>query len=236
MPRRGKKYLEVKKKLDSTRRYGIREALEFLQQNKIAKFDETFELAVKLGIDPRQSDQQVRSSVVLPNGLGKKVTVVVIAKGEKQIEAREAGADYVGGEDLVEKIKGGWLDFDAVIATPDMMKDVSKVGRILGPRGMMPNAKVGTATFDVAKAVRDTKAGKVEFRANKQAVVHAPFGKVSFETDKLYENLLTLLEALQKAKPTAAKGAYFRSVALSTTMGPGIKIDIASVREALESK
>lgn len=231
MPKRGKKYLNVKDKLDQVKRYGMREAIEFLQKNSYAKFDETIDVAVKLGIDPRQSEQQVRGSIVLPHGLGKKVTIVVIAKGEKQIEAKNAGADVVGAEDVVERIKSGWLDFDVVIATPDMMKEVSKVGRVLGPRGMMPNAKVGTATFDVEAAVRDSKAGNVQFRANKQAVVHAPVGKSSFETDKLFDNIVALIDALQKSKPTVAKGTYFRSIAVSSTMGPGIKIDVAELRE-----
>ncbi len=234
MPKNGKKYLNVKDKLVKDQRYGMREAIEFIKSNVFTKFDETFDVAVKLGIDPRHSDQQVRGSVVLPNGLGKKVTVVVIAKGEKQMEAKSAGADLVGSEDVIEKIKSGWLDFDTVIATPDMMRDVSKIGRILGPRGMMPNAKVGTATFDVENAVKEAKAGKVQYRANKQAVIHAPFGKSSFEAEKLFENVVSLIDAIQKAKPVVAKGTYFRSVSISSTMGPGVKIDVSSLADYIK--
>ncbi len=234
MSKSGKKYLNVKDKLVKDKRYDMREAIEFIKNNVFTKFDETIDVAVKLGIDPRHSDQQVRGSIVLPNGLGKKITVVVIAKGEKQMEAKSAGADLVGSDDVIEKIKSGWLDFDTVIATPDMMRDVSKIGRILGPRGMMPNAKVGTATFDVEGAVKDAKAGKVQYRVNKQSVIHAPFGKCTFEAEKLFENVVSLIDAIQKAKPVVAKGTYFRSISISSTMGPGLKIDVSSLSEHIK--
>ncbi|NLC38384.1 MAG: 50S ribosomal protein L1, partial [Clostridia bacterium] len=190
-----------------------------------AKFDETVEVSARLGVDPRHADQQVRGTVVLPHGTGKTRTVLVFAKGEKLQEAEEAGADFVGGEELVEKIQGGWLGFDVAIATPDMMGVVGKLGRILGPRGLMPNPKTGTVTFDLSKAVKEVKAGKIEYRVDKTAIVHAPIGKVSFDLDKLEENFHALLEALIKARPSAAKGQYLRSVVVSSTMGPGVKIN-----------
>ncbi|MDI9451021.1 MAG: 50S ribosomal protein L1 [Limnochordia bacterium] len=225
MAEHGKRYQEVAKLVDKTHLYSVDEALELVKKCASAKFDETVEVALKIGVDPRHADQQVRGTVVLPHGTGRDVTVLVFAKGEKAKEAQEAGADHVGAEELVEKIQGGWLDFDVAIATPDMMGVVGKLGRVLGPRGLMPNPKTGTVTFEVADAVRDAKAGKVEFRVNKEAGIHVPIGKVSFEQDKLRENFLALLGAVVRAKPAAAKGTYLRKVAVSATMGPGIRIN-----------
>jgi large subunit ribosomal protein L1 len=199
-----------------------------------AKFDETVDLAVRLGVDPRHADQMVRGTVVLPNGLGKEVKVLVFAKGEKEKEAQEAGADFVGNDDLVEKIQEGWFGFDKAVATPDVMGSVGKIGRLLGPRGLMPNAKTGTVTFEVAKAVQELKAGKIDFRVEKAGIVHAPMGKVSFGKEKLTQNIAAFIETILRLKPPAAKGTYLRSIALSTTMGPGIKIDAASVKDFSE--
>ncbi len=233
MPKRGKKYRKALEKIDRMRRYSLDEALELIKEIHYASFDETVDLAVRLGVDPRKSDEMVRGSVVLPHGTGKDVRVLVFAKGEKIKEAEEAGADFVGGEELVEKIKGGWLEFDKAIATPDMMGQVGKIGRILGPRGLMPNPKVGTVTFDVAKAVKEMKAGRVEFRVDKAGNIHTAVGKISFDGKTLRENILTLLDALQKAKPPAAKGAYFKSWAISTTMSPGIRLDTSQIPELI---
>lgn len=234
MARRGKKYIEAKKKVDRTRRYDLREAVQMLPELSYANFDETVDLAVRLGVDPRKPDQMVRGSVVLPHGTGKRVKVLVFAKGEKEKEAREAGADYVGAEELVEKIqKEGWLDFDRAVATPDMMKVVSRLGKILGPRGLMPSAKVGTVTFDVAKAVKEIKGGRVEYKVDKAGNLHVPVGKVSFGPDKLLENIMTVLDSIIRAKPATSKGTYLKSIALSTTMGPGIKVDPNSIRNVL---
>src|SRR5512136_1213836 len=230
-----KKYVEARKKIDREKRYEMDEALELLPQVKYAKFDETVELALRLGVDPRHADQMVRGSVALPNGLGKKVRVLVFAKGQKEKEAEEAGAEFVGAEDLIEKVQKGWLDFDKAIATPDVMGMVSKLGKILGPRGLMPNPKVGTVTFDLEKAIREIKAGKVEFKVEKAGVVHVPVGKVSFGFSQVLENTRTLLEVILRAKPPTSKGIYLRSIALSTTMGPGIKIDPLDVRSVLKS-
>jgi large subunit ribosomal protein L1 len=224
-----KKMKDAKSKVDRMQAYGIDEALTLVKGTSFAKFDETVDVAVRLGVDPRHADQMVRGAVVLPNGLGKDVRVLVFAKGEKEKEARDAGADYVGAEDLVAKIQEGWFDFDTAIATPDMMGVVGKIGKLLGPRGLMPNPKVGTVTFDVGRAVQESKAGKVEFRVEKAGIVHAPVGKVSFDADKLRGNLLALVEALVKAKPSAAKGNYLRKITISSTMGPGIKLDLTEV-------
>ena len=230
----GKKYREAAKQIDPEKRYTLDEALKIVAANKIAKFDETVELAVRLNVDPRQADQNVRGTVVLPNGTGKVSRVLVLAKGDKEREAREAGADFVGGEDLIKRIQEeNWLDFDRVIATPDMMGQVGRIGKILGPRGLMPNPKVGTVTFDVAKAVGEVKAGKVDYRVDKAGVVHARIGKVSFGEGKLLENANSLLGAILRAKPASAKGNYVRSVALSSTMGPGVKIDTASAARVI---
>jgi len=230
MARRGKKYLEAAKKIVAGKRYPFSEALDLVVAVKRAKFDETVAAAIRLGVNPAHADQMVRGSVVLPNGLGKSVRVLVFAKGEKEKEALEAGADVVGSEEVVEKIKGGWLEFDRVIATPDMMASVGKLGKILGPRGLMPNPKVGTVTFDVARTVQELKAGKVEFRVEKAGIVHCPIGKASFGADKLKENFLALIEMIIKLKPASSKGIYIRSLSLSTVMGPGVKVDPLSIK------
>ncbi|MBO8169377.1 MAG: 50S ribosomal protein L1 [Thermoanaerobacteraceae bacterium] len=226
MPKRGKKYLEAVKKVDRSKLYDPEEAIKLVKETAPANFDETVEVAVKLGVDPRHADQQVRGTVVLPHGTGKTQRVLVFAKGEKAKEAEEVGADYVGAEELAEKIQGGWLDFDVAIATPDMMSVVGKLGRILGPRGMMPNPKAGTVTNDIKRAVEEVKAGKIEYRVDKAGIIHAPIGKVSFDDEKLQENFKTLIDALVKARPAAAKGQYMRSITLSSTMGPGIKVNL----------
>jgi large subunit ribosomal protein L1 len=229
----GKKYREISKQIDRARRYPLEEAIRLVAANKIAKFDETVEMAVRLNVDPRQADQNVRGTVVLPNGTGRVARVLVLAKGEKEREAREAGADYVGGEDLIKRIQEeNWLDFDRVIATPDIMGAVGRIGKILGPRGLMPNPRVGTVTFDVAKAVAEVKAGKVDYRVDKAGVIHAPIGKLSFGEAKLMENAHALLAAIVRSKPSSAKGNYIKSVAVSSTMGPGVKIDPSATRGA----
>lgn len=221
----GKKYKAVYQKVDKTKEYGALEAVEFLKTNSTVKFNETVEIAVMLGVDPRKSDQAVRGAAVLPHGLGKTVRVLVFAQGEKETEAMDAGADYVGGEDMAEKIKGGWLDFDAVVATPDMMKVVGKLGKILGTRGLMPNPKVGTVTMDVKKAVEELKKGRVSFRVEKGAILHAPLGKLSFPAQSIIENAKAFLDAVIKVKPSAAKGQYIKKISLSSTMGQGIKVN-----------
>jgi large subunit ribosomal protein L1 len=228
MPKQGKKFQAASKQVER-RPYNLNEAVPLVQKVKFAKFDETVELHLRLGVDPKHADQMVRGTVVLPNGLGKKKTVLVIASGDKQREAQEAGADYVGGDDMVAKIQGeNWTDFDAVIATPDMMRSVGKLGKVLGPRGLMPNPKTGTVTMDIAQAVKEVKAGKVEFRVDKTGVIHVPVGKVSFETGKLLENASSLIQAVIKAKPAAAKGKYVKSVTICSTMGPGVHLDVTS--------
>ena len=235
MARRSRRYREVLAKVDRTKRYTFEEAVKLALETATAKFDETVEVAVNLGVDPRHADQMVRGSVLLPHGTGKSVKVLVFAKGDKAKEALEAGADYVGDEDLIKKIQEEeWLDFDKAIATPDMMPQVSKLGKILGPRGLMPSAKTGTVTFDVAKAVRDIKAGKVDFKVDRGGVVHAPIGKVSFGEKKLLENLAAFMDALIKAKPPGAKGQYIKGITISTTMGPGIKVDVNDIRNLLQ--
>ncbi|MGD9016639.1 MAG: 50S ribosomal protein L1 [Desulfobacterales bacterium] len=231
MPKRGKKYKESREKLKTAMPENFTEAVQMVIASSYAKFDETVDVAVRLGVDPRHADQMVRGTVVLPNGLGKDVKVLVFAKGEKEKEAQEAGADYIGNDDLVEKIKEGWFGFDKAVATPDMMGTVGKIGRLLGPRGLMPNAKTGTVTFDVAKAVNELKAGKIDFRVEKAGIVHAPMGKVSFGAEKLMQNITAFLEMILRLKPAASKGAYVKGVAISTTMGPGIKLDLAHVKE-----
>jgi len=223
--KQGKKYLSAAQQV-KPQPYALEEAVPLVQKVKFAKFNETVELHMKLGVDPKHADQMVRGTVVLPNGLGKSKKVLVIASGDKLREAEEAGADLVGGEDMVAKIQGGWTDFDAVIATPDMMRSVGRLGKVLGPRGLMPNPKTGTVTMDVAKAVRETKAGKVEFRVDKTGIIHASVGKTGSATDKLHENALTLIQAVVKAKPAAAKGKYVKSVTICSTMGPGVKLDV----------
>ena len=232
MPKRGKNYQESLKLVDRNKLYDTIDAIELVQQTAKAKFDETIELSVRLGVDPRHADQQVRGAVVLPHGTGKTRKVLVIAKGDKVKEAEEAGADFVGGEEMVAKIQTeGWLEFDVVVATPDMMGVVGKIGRVLGPKGLMPNPKSGTVTFDIAKAVNEIKAGKVEYRVDKASIVHVPIGKVSFGTEKLKENFQALVEALIKAKPAAAKGKYLRTVTVASTMGPGVKINPGKLSE-----
>lgn len=226
----GKKLEAVLEKLDLQREYTFEEAIDILKENSFTKFDQTVEMAVNLGIDPRKSDQNVRNTVVLPHGTGKEVRVLVFAKGEKEKEATEAGADYVGAEDLIEKIQQGWLEFDRAIATPDMMGQVGKLGKILGPRGLMPNPKLGTVTFDVAKAVKEAKAGKIEYRNDKGGVVHVPIGKLSFDREKLVENAIAVLKSIVRAKPPTSKGKYIKKVYLSSTMGPGLKIDISKLK------
>jgi large subunit ribosomal protein L1 len=235
MATRGKKYLEAKAKVDRSKRYELENGVKLLLESAYAKFDEGVDLAIRLGVDPKKADQMVRGTVVLPHGTGKKVRVLVFAKGQKEKEALDAGANFVGGEDLIEKISKGWLEFDKAIATPDMMGLVSKLGKILGPRGLMPNPKVGTVTFDLERAVKEIKAGKVEFKVEKAGVIHVPVGKVSFGFGQLLENIKTLLEVIVRAKPPTSKGIYLRSIALSTTMGPGIKIDPLDVRGLLKS-
>jgi len=233
MAKRGKRYREAAAKVDRNRRYPFTEAVELALQTASSKFDETLDAAVALGVNPRHADQMVRGAVVLPHGLGKTVRVLVFAKGEKENEALEAGADYVGAEDLIERIKGGWLEFDKAVATPDLMGQVGKIGKILGPRGLMPNVKVGTVTFEVAKAVNELKGGKVEFRVDRAGVIHAPVGKASFGAEKLLQNLASLMEALVRLKPATSKGAYMKGIYLSTTMGPGIPVDSSDVKNLL---
>lgn len=230
----GKNIKNAKEQVDRSKLYGIDEALELLKKSAFAKFDETVDVSVRLGVDPRKADQMVRGAVVLPNGLGKSVRVLVFAKGDKAQEAEAAGADYVGADDLAEKIQGGWFDFDTAIASPDMMGVVGKIGRVLGPRGLMPNPKVGTVTMDIGRAVQEAKSGKIEYRVEKAGIVHAPVGKVSFEADKLKENILSLLDVLIKAKPSTAKGTYLKKISLSSTMGAGINLDIPQVQALIK--
>jgi len=230
--KRGKKYLEKEKLIDKSMLYDSNEAVELVTKTSIAKFDETVEAHIRLGVDSRHADQQVRGAVVLPHGTGKTVRVLVFAKGDRAAEAEKAGADFVGAEDMVAKIQGeNWFDFDIIVATPDMMGLVGRLGRLLGPKGLMPNPKAGTVTMDVAKAVNDIKAGKIEYRLDKTNIIHVPVGKVSFGKDKLFENFQTLMSAIIKAKPSATKGQYIKSVVLSTTMGPGIKVNQAKIVE-----
>lgn len=229
MGKKGKRYQEVSKLVDRQTLYGPEEAIELVKQTAKSKFDETIEAHVRLGVDPRHADQQVRGAVLLPNGTGKTVRVAVFAKGEKADEAAKAGADVVGAEDLAEKVQGGWMDFDVAVATPDMMAVVGRLGRILGPRGLMPNPKAGTVTFEIGKAVQEIKAGKVEYRVDKAGIVHVPIGKASFDSKALSQNFRALMDRLIKAKPAAAKGQYLKSVALSSTMGPGIRLNPTAV-------
>ncbi|MFK3939286.1 50S ribosomal protein L1 [Alkalihalobacillus sp. NPDC078783] len=229
MAKKGKKYQEALKLVDKDTSYSPAEAIELVKKTATAKFDESVEVAVRLGVDPKKADQQIRGAVVLPNGTGKTQRVLVFAKGEKAKEAEAAGADFVGEEDFINKINQGWFDFDVIVATPDMMAQVGKLGRVLGPKGLMPNPKTGTVTFDVTKAVNEIKAGKVEYRVEKSGNVHVPIGKVSFEDDKLVENFKTIVDTLLKAKPSAAKGTYMRNVSIASTMGPGIRVNVSSL-------
>ncbi len=233
MAKRSKRYLAMLEKVDKTKLYGLREAVELLRELPPAKFDETVEMHIRLNVDPRHADQQVRGPVSLPHGTGQEKRVLVIASGEKVKEAEEAGADFVGGEDIVQKIEGGWLDFDAVIATPDMMRVVGRLGRILGPRGLMPSAKTGTVTFDIADAVKEIKAGRIEFRVDRYGIIHAGIGKISFSADMLFDNAKVLLRAVLRARPAAVKGQYVRSLAMASTMGVGIKIDPARAQKEI---
>ena len=233
MRKTGKKFTAARKQIPE-RQHTLEDAVPLMQKVKFAKFDETVEIALRLGVDPKHADQMVRGTVVLPHGLGKTKRVLAIAGSDKQKDAQDAGADFVGGEELVEKIQGGWMDFDAVVATPDMMRAVGKLGKVLGPRGLMPNPKTGTVTPDIAKAVREIKAGKVEFRVDKTGIVHAPIGKVSFETQNLVDNAHALVDSVVRAKPPAAKGKYLKSVTMSSTMGPGIVIDTSHVTEVVK--
>jgi large subunit ribosomal protein L1 len=225
MAKKGKNYQEAVKLIDRDTAYEIAEAIDLVKKTSSAKFDETVEVAARLGVDPKKADQQIRGAVVLPHGTGRTQRVIVFAKGEKAKEAEAAGADHVGEEDLINKINQGWFDFDVIVATPDMMAQVGKLGRVLGPKGLMPNPKTGTVTFEVGKAVQEIKAGKVEYRVDKQSNIHVPIGKVSFDAEKLVENFATIMDTLMKAKPAAAKGTYMRNVAISSTMGPGIKVN-----------
>ena len=234
MPKWGKKYRESRRKVDATAKLSISEAVQIAIDTSYAKFDETVDVAVRLGVDPRHADQMVRGTLVLPNGLGKEVKVLVFAKGEKEKEATDEGADFVGNDDLIEKIKGGWLGFDKAVATPDMMGSVGKIGKLLGPRGLMPNAKTGTVTFDVARAVKELKAGKIDFKVEKAGIVHVPMGKVSFGVEKIVQNASAFLETIIRLKPASSKGTYLKSIAISTTMGPGIKIDAASIKDLVK--
>ncbi|MDQ0247662.1 large subunit ribosomal protein L1 [Bacillus fengqiuensis] len=228
MAKRGKKYVEAAKLVDRTQAYAVAEAIELVKKTNNAKFDATVEVAFRLGVDPKKADQQIRGAVVLPHGTGKVQRVLVFAKGEKAKEAEAAGADYVGDADYINKIQQGWFEFDVIVATPDMMGEVGKLGRVLGPKGLMPNPKTGTVTFDVTKAVNEIKAGKVEYRVDKAGNIHVPIGKVSFDNEKLIENFATIHETMLKVKPSAAKGTYMKNVAVTSTMGPGIKVDPAT--------
>jgi len=234
MSKRGKKYSECKKKIDSEDVGSFNDAVKMTLESSFAKFDETVDLAVRLGIDPRHADQMVRGSVVLPHGTGKDVKVAVFAKGEKEKEATDAGADFVGNDDLIEKIKGGWFGFDKAVATPDMMGSVGKIGKLLGPRGLMPNAKTGTVTFDLTRAIQDLKAGKIDFRVEKAGIVHVPMGKVSFGVDKIVQNMAAFFDTIMRLKPASSKGTYLKGIAISTTMGPGLKIDSTLVKDLLK--
>ena len=233
MPKRGKKYLEVSNNIGPEKQ-SVSDAVKVAIDSSFTKFDETVDVALRLGVDPRHADQMVRGTVVLPNGIGKEVKVLVFAKGEKESEAQEAGADFVGNDDLIEKIKEGWFGFDKAVATPDIMGSVGKIGKLLGPRGLMPNAKTGTVTFDVARAVNELKAGKIDFRVEKAGIVHAPMGKVSFGAEKIVQNVTAFLETIMRLKPTSSKGTYLKTMAISTTMGPGIKIDMASIKDLMK--
>jgi large subunit ribosomal protein L1 len=236
MPVMTKRLKATEALIDRAKPYSVEEAMDIVKKAPAAKFDETVDLSIRLGVDPKHADQMVRGAIVLPHGIGKTVRVAVFAKGEKEREAREAGADVVGAEDLVEKVQGGFMDFDSTIATPDLMGQVGRLGKVLGPRGLMPNPKLGTVTFDVARAVREVKAGKVEFRVDKAGNVHVPIGKKSFAQENLVANAMTLLEAIVKAKPAASKGVYLKSITLSTTMGPGIHVDAQRVTNQFSKK
>ena len=234
MPKRGKKYNESREQLSTGAADGFEEAVKKTLESSYAKFDESVDVAVRLGVDPRHAEQMVRGSVVLPNGTGKEVRILVFAKGEKEKEALDAGADFVGNDEIIEKIKGGWFGFDKTVATPDMMGTVGKIGKLLGPRGLMPNAKTGTVTFDITRAVDELKAGKIDFRVEKAGIVHAPMGRVSFGVEKIVQNITAFLETILRLKPASSKGTYLKGIALSTTMGPGVRIDAAQVKDLIK--
>jgi len=236
MPKQSRRFIELEKKLEPGKVYTIDEALQKVKELANAKFDETIEVAIKLGIDPKQSDQQIRGTVSLPHGIGKQVRVLVFAQGEKASEAQAAGADYVGGDELVEKIQGGWFEFESAIATPDMMRVVGRLGKLLGPKGLMPNAKVGTVTFDVAQTVKEIKAGRLEIRNDRYGNIHLPIGKASFDVEKLQDNFFALLETIIRMKPSTAKGRYVRNIAISSTMSPGLKIDVNATLAKMEKR
>ncbi|HAX97391.1 MAG TPA: 50S ribosomal protein L1 [Candidatus Atribacteria bacterium] len=236
MPTKSRRFEELKNKLEPGKIYTVDEAFQMVKELANAKFDETIEVAVKLGIDPKQSDQQIRGTVSLPHGIGKQVRVLVFALGEKASEAQAAGADYVGGEDLIEKIQSGWFDFESAIATPDMMRVVGRLGKILGPKGLMPNAKVGTVTFDIAQAVKEIKAGRLEIRNDRYGNIHLPIGKASFDIGKLQDNFFALLETIVRMKPSAAKGRYVRNIAIASTMSPGLKLDVNNTLARMEKR
>ena len=233
MGHKGKKYYQASEKVDRSKIYEFEEGLKLVIENAFAKFNETIEVATRLGVDPRKADQMVRGTVQLPHGTGKAVRVLVFAKGEKEKEATEAGAEYVGGDDLLEKIKGGWFDFDRAVATPDMMGAVGKIGKLLGPRGLMPNPKTGTVTFNIKETVQELKAGKIEFKVDKAGIVHTPVGKVSFGLEKLKDNIIAMVETIFKVKPPTSKGVYIKNISLSSSQGPGVKIDPASVKNLI---
>lgn len=230
MAKKGKKYQEAVKLVDRTKSYGVKEAIALLKEASRANFDETVEAAFRLGVDPKKADQQIRGAMVLPHGTGKTQRVLVFAKGEKAKEAEAAGADFVGDQEMINKINQGWFDFDVIVATPDMMAEVGKLGRVLGPKGLMPNPKTGTVTFEVEKAVNDIKAGKVEYRVDKSANIHVPIGKVSFDNEKLIANFVAITETLTRVKPQSSKGVYMRNVSITSTMGPGVKVDVSDYR------
>ena len=234
MPKRGKKYIDSKEKTSAGAADGVEEAVQKTLESSFAKFDESIDVAVRLGVDPRHADQMVRGSVILPNGTGKEVKILVFAKGEKEKEALDAGADFVGNDELIEKIKGGWFGFDKAVATPDMMGTVGKIGRLLGPRGLMPNAKTGTVTFDISRAVNELKSGKIDFRVEKAGIIHAPIGRVSFGVEKIVQNITAFLDTILRLKPASSKGTYLKGIALSTTMGPGVRIDAALVKDLVK--
>ena len=231
MPKRGKKYTESIEKVNAGAADGFEAAVQKTLDSSFVKFDESVDVAVRLGVDPRHADQMVRGTVILPNGTGKEVKILVFAKGEKEKEALDAGADFTGSDELIEKIKGGWFGFDKAVATPDMMGTVGKIGKLLGPRGLMPNAKTGTVTFDIARAVDELKAGKIDFRVEKAGIIHAPMGKVSFGAEKIVQNITAFLETILRLKPASSKGTYLKGIALSTTMGPGVRVDAAYVKD-----
>jgi large subunit ribosomal protein L1 len=236
MGKRGKNYREVADAIDKSKNYSLDEGIELALKGNYTKFDQSVDIAIRLGVDPRHADQMVRSSVVLPNGTGKEIRVLVFAKGDKEKEALEAGADYAGGDEFVDKIKGGWLEFDRTIATPDMMATVGKIGRILGPRNLMPNAKLGTVTFDIERVVKEVKSGKVDFKVDKAGIIHAMLGKASFGSQKMKENVLAFMDKIIQLKPSTSKGVYLKNISLSTTMGPGVKVDPLDVRNIIKQQ